>query len=309
MDERQKTELLRIAAGRVEFDSPMARRTTFRVGGNAEAVCEAGELEVLRRILPYLLKEQIPYLVMGRGSNLLVRDGGIRGVVIVLSENLGRIEWGKPDGSGILAGAGLSIADLLIGCRKRGLSGLEFLAGIPGTVGGAVAMNAGAFGSEIGAWVREITLVHPNGDCEVMERSRLRFSYRTLDMQQRAIIAQVGLRLKPETKKMVSEKISRYLTRRRASQPLEMASAGSVFRNPASDYAGRLIERAGLKGKIIGGAMISDRHANFIVNKGGATAADILSLIDLAREAVMRTADIHLELEIHVVGDPIRAHR
>jgi len=307
MDARQKTELLRIAAGRVEFDSPMTRRTTFRVGGNADAVCEAKDIEDLCRILPFLLEEKIPYLVIGRGSNLLVRDGGIRGVVIVLSGNLGRIECKEPDGSEILAGAGLSVADLLIGCRKRGLSGLEFLAGIPGTVGGAVAMNAGAFGDEIGAWVREVTLVHPNGELHVMDRSRLRFSYRALDIQKGAIIARAGFRLIRETGRIVAERISGYLWRRKSSQPIEDASAGSVFRNPPSDYAGRLIEQAGLKGKRIGGAMISDRHANFIVNKGGATAADILSLIDSVRETVMRTTGIQLKLEIHVVGDPFNA--
>jgi UDP-N-acetylmuramate dehydrogenase len=304
MDARQKTELLRIAAGRVEFDAPMTRRTTFRVGGNADVLCEAQDLEDLRRILPYLVREDIPYLVIGRGSNLLVRDGGIRGVVILLSGVLGRIDCSRPDECNILAGAGLSIADLLTWCRRRGLSGLEFLAGIPGTVGGAAAMNAGAFGNEIGTWVRELRLVDPRGEVHVIDPSRLSFSYRALDMEKGSVIAQVSFRLNPQTRKRVAEKISGYLTRRKASQPLQDASAGSVFRNPANDYAGRLIEQAGLKGKRIGGAMISDRHANFIVNKGGATAADILALINAAREAVMRTAGIALEMEIRVVGDP-----
>lgn len=304
MDARQKTELLRIAAGRVEFDSPMTQRTTFRVGGNAEALCDVEDMEDLCRILPYILKEEIPYLLVGRGSNLLVRDGGIKGVVILLSGNFSRVEFKKPDGSDILAGAGLAIADLLIACRQRGLSGLEFLAGIPGTVGGAVAMNAGAFGNEIGAWVREVTLVHPDGECHIMDQSRLRFSYRTLDIQKGAVIARVSFRLNLENQRIVSERIRGYLVRRKASQPLGDASAGSVFRNPPGDYAGRLIEQAGLKGKRIGGAMVSDRHANFIVNTGGATATDILRLIDLIRKAVMRTGGIQLKLEIHVVGDP-----
>ena len=305
MDARQKSELLRIAAGRVEFDAPMRRRTTFRLGGNADVLCEAQNLEDLCRILPYLVREEIPYLVIGRGSNLLVRDGGIRGAVILLSGVLGRIECSRPDGCDILAGAGLSIADLLIWCRRRGLSGLEFLAGIPGTVGGAAAMNAGAFGNEIGDWVRELRLVDPRGDVHLMDRTRLGFSYRALDMEKGAVIAEVGFRLNPETGKRVAKRISGYLKRRKASQPLQEASAGSVFRNPAGDYAGRLIEQAGLKGKRIGGAMISERHANFIVNQGGATAADVLSLIEDTRKAVMRTAGIALELEIRVVGDPV----
>ncbi|MCF8142942.1 MAG: UDP-N-acetylmuramate dehydrogenase [Deltaproteobacteria bacterium] len=309
MDARQKTELLRMAAGRIQFDSPMRRRTTFRVGGNAEALYEAPDLEDLRRILPFLVREEIPYLVMGRGSNLLVRDGGIRGVVILLSGDLDRIEWRQPDGTDILAGAGLSIVDLLIWCRRRGLSGLEFLAGIPGTVGGAVVMNAGAFGHEIGAWVREIREVDSHGKLHMVDRSRLTFSYRALDMQKGAIIAQVGFRLNRATEKDVAGRISGYLQRRKALQPLEHASAGSVFRNPPNDYAGRLIEKAGLKGKRFGGAMISDKHANFIVNTGGATAADILSLMNAAREAVMRTAGIALKPEIRVVGDPADGDR
>lgn len=304
MNPRQKAELLQIAGGRVEFDSPMTRRTTFRVGGNADALCEMHDLEDLCRILPYLVRENIPYLVIGRGSNLLVRDGGIRGVVILLSGALSQIHSKSPDGSEILAGAGLSIVDLLTGCRKRGLSGLEFLAGIPGTVGGAVAMNAGAFGDEIGAWVRELRLVDPRGEVHVIHRSRLTFSYRTLDMEKGAVIAQVAFRMNLENEKSIIEKISGCLKRRKASQPLEYPSAGSVFRNPVNDYAGRLIEQAGLKGKCIGGAMISDRHANFIITQAGASAADILALIDEARNAVMKTAGITLKLEIRVVGDP-----
>jgi len=304
VDARQKTELLRIAAGRVEFDAPMRRRTTFRVGGNAEVLYAATDLEDLCRIVSCLVRENIPYLVIGRGSNLLVRDGGIRGVVILLSGIFSRIEGGQPDESDVLAGAGLSIAGLLIWCRRRGLSGLEFLAGIPGTVGGAVAMNAGAFGDEIGAWVREIRLVDPHGELHTVDRSRLTFSYRSLEREKGTIIAQAGFRLNPDTGKGVAVRISGYLRRRKASQPIEDASAGSVFKNPPNDYAGRLIEQAGLKGKRLGGAMISPKHANFIVNTGRATAADVLALMDAAREAVMRTAGIELKPEIHVVGDP-----
>ena len=305
MNARQKTELLRIAPGPIEFDAPMTQHTTLRVGGNADVLCKAQTLDDLCRILPWLVREEIPYLVIGRGSNLLVGDGGIRGVVILLSGAFGRVEGRDqgPDGSDILAGAGLSIADLLIWCRRRGLTGLEFLAGIPGTVGGAVAMNAGAFGDEIGAWVREVRFVDPQGEIHVLDRSRLRFSYRAFNMETGGVISQVAFRMDLATEKRVLERISGCLKRRKASQPLEYPSAGSVFRNPAADYAGRLIEQAGLKGKRIGGAMISNKHANFIVNMGGATADDILSLIDAAREAVVRTAGITLELEIRVVGD------
>jgi UDP-N-acetylmuramate dehydrogenase len=243
--------------------------------------------------------------VIGRGSNLLVGDGGIGGVVILLSGSHAEIGRKKSDHSGISVGAGLAISDLLIWCRDAGISGLEFLAGIPGTVGGAVAMNAGAFGNEIGTRVTQIRLVTPRGELALIDRSRLRFSYRTLDLEKGAVITQVSFRLDRETGKTVSKRMAGYLRRRKERQPLEYSSAGSVFKNPANDYAGRLMEQAGLKGKEIGGAMISTRHANFIVNKGGATAADILALIDAAREAVWRSAGVQLELEIQVVGDPV----
>lgn len=304
MDPRQQDELLKIAVGRVEWNASMARRTTFRVGGTAEALCEIHELENLCRLLTYLGEQHIPYLVIGRGSNLLVRDGGLRGVVILLSGTLGQIDWGTSNGSDTVAGAGVSLVDLLIGCRRRGLSGLEFLAGIPGTVGGAVAMNAGAFGEEISAWIRELRIVDPQGKVFVVDRSRLAFSYRRLDIDQGAVIVQAAFRLNRGSETGVAEKISRCLKMRKGSQPLEYPSAGSVFRNPPNDYAGRLIEQAGLKGTSIGGAMVSERHANFIINKGGASASDILALIDAVKETVRKTAGVTLKLEIRVVGEP-----
>jgi len=302
MDERQKTELLRIAGRQIGFDFPMSRHTTFRVGGNAEAVYEASDPERLSRVVSFLAGEGIPYLVAGRGSNLLVKDGGIGGVVILLAGAFADIQYEGSDYSDILAGAGLSIVDLLIWCREEGISGLEFLAGIPGTVGGAVAMNAGAFGKEIGPRVREIRLVSQHGQLTARDRSRLKFSYRDLDLEAGVVITNVLFRLDRDTSKAVSEKIAGCLKRRKETQPLEYPSAGSIFKNPLNDHAGRLIEQAGLKGKRIGGAIISNKHANFIVNKGGATARDILTLINLAREEVRKTAGVQLELEIQVVG-------
>lgn len=304
MNPRQRAELFRIAGGRVEWDAPMSRRTTFRVGGQAEALCEVQEMEELSRLLTFLKTEGIPRLVIGRGSNLLVRDSGIRGVVIRLSGALGRIDWGPAGSLDVVAGAGASIADLLIGCRQRGLSGLEFLAGIPGTVGGAVVMNAGAFGHETGTWVKEVRIVTPGGNVRIVERSQLAFSYRRLDLAPGDVIALASFRLKRDAEKGVAQHIARNLKRRKASQPLEYPSAGSVFKNPPNDHAGRLIEKAGLKGRSVGGAMISERHANFIVNKGGATASDVLALIDLVRDAVYQTAGVTLELEVRVVGEP-----
>ncbi len=302
MDERQKTELLRIAGRQIGFDFPMSQHTTFRVGGNAEAVYKASDPEGLCRVVSFLVNEGIPYLVAGRGSNLLVKDGGIGGVVILLAGAFADIQYEGSDYSDILAGAGLSIVNLLIWCREEGISGLEFLAGIPGTVGGAVAMNAGAFGKEIGPRVREIRLVSQSGQPTARDRSRFRFSYRDLDLEAGVVITNVLFRLDRDTPETVSARIAGCLKKRKETQPLEYPSAGSIFKNPLNDYAGRLIEQAGLKGKRIGGAMISNKHANFIVNKGGATATDILTLINLARKEVRRTAGVQLELEIQIVG-------
>ena len=165
-------------------------------------------------------------------------------------------------------------------------------------------MNAGAFGNEIGARVLDIRLITQSGKLTIRERSRLGFSYRALDLEKGAVITHVAFRLNRDAQKTVSARIADYLKRRKETQPLEYPSAGSIFKNPVNDYAGRLIEQAGLKGERIGGAMISDKHANFIVNRGGATAADVLALIDRVRDEVKKTAGVQLELEIKVVGDP-----
>ena len=181
--------------------------------------------------------------------------------------------------------------------------GLEFLSGIPGTVGGAVAMNAGAFGEEIASRVKEVHMVDKRGDLIVRDRSsELEFSYRKLNMEKGNVIVRVRFRLTSEAEGTVAKRISDYLKRKKESQPLEYPSAGSVFKNPPDDYAGRLIEKAGLKGKKIGGAMISEKHANFIVNTGGAKAKDILDLIYLSQETVKKETGIQLEPEIRVVG-------
>jgi UDP-N-acetylmuramate dehydrogenase len=277
--------------------------TTFRVGGQAEALYEAVDLEVLKRVLAYLDKEHIPYLVVGRGSNILVKDNGLEGLVILLGGSLARVEEKETDDISVLAGAGLHLVELLSYCRSSGLGGLEFLSGIPGTVGGAVAMNAGAFGEEIASRVKEIHVVNTRGDLIIRDRSsELEFSYRKLNMEKGSVIVRVLFRLTSEAEGTVAKRISDYLKRKKESQPLEYPSAGSVFKNPPDDYAGRLIEKAGLKGKKIGGAMISEKHANFIVNTGGAKAKDILDLMYLAQETVKKETGIQLEPEIRVVG-------
>ena len=302
MDERQRRGLVEIMED-VKLDRAMSEHTTFRIGGKADAVCFVKELGELQQLLSYLGKEKIPYLVVGRGSNLLVRDSGFKGVVIIMRGKLAIIKHHKENDQILVAGGGLALSDLVKYCSQKGLGGLEFLAGIPGTVGGAVTTNAGAFGKDMGNVVQEIELVNPHGELISRHRPDLAFSYRASSILEGTVVVKVSLQCTRETPAIVSKRVADYLTRRKSTQPLEYPSAGSVFRNPPNDYAGRLIEETGLKGKKIGGAMISAKHANYIVNTGGARAHDVLALMEMAKERVRADTGIELEPEIKVVGD------
>jgi UDP-N-acetylmuramate dehydrogenase len=300
VDEERQRVLKGMLENNVAFDQTMERFTTFGVGGKAEAICFAEDNESLERLLAFAKETGSPCLVVGRGSNLLVKDGGVKGLVIILRGKLALFE--RTGEEAVFAGAGLHLAELLNACRREGLAGLEFLAGIPGTVGGAVAMNAGAWGKETGDVVIEVEMALPSGKRITRNRSNLYFSYRRFTMPEGAVIVKAGFHCSPENPEVVAEKMRHYLELRRKSQPLENPSAGSVFKNPPEDHAGRLIERVGLKGFRIGGAMISGKHANFIVNTGGATAGDVIALMELARKKVKEETGVDLEPEIRVVG-------
>jgi UDP-N-acetylmuramate dehydrogenase len=302
MNKEEKSELIRIGGGDIQWDISMADYTSFRTGGPLEALFEASDPEKLVRVLRFLRQERIPYMVLGRGSNLLVTEGGLEGVAIRLSGSLAEIGRDGEDGLCVHAGGGGFLPNLVSFCGSEGLSGLEFLAGIPGTVGGAVAMNAGAFGKEVQEVIRQITLIDRKG--EVIERGRgdLIFSYRHLEMEEGSIVIGVRFQLARENPEKVRKRISEHLRRRKETQPLEFPSAGSVFKNPPGDYAGRLIESAGLKGERVGGAMVSTQHANYIVNVGGATTEDILALARLVHGRVRQETGVELEMEIRVVG-------
>lgn len=302
MSKRQKKALMKIGAERLRFDFPMRSYTSFKIGGAAEALYQAKDLDDLNQVITYCLKEDLPFFILGRGSNLLVRDKGIEGVVIILGKGLAVIEQETQNETNLDVGGGASLSELLAFCQKKGLAGLEFLSGIPGSVGGAVAMNAGAFGHEIASKLKKIIIVNPKGELLTRDRSRFEFSYRHLNIPKGSVIVKVTFEMNKEAPEVISKRMTGYLRQRKRSQPLEYPSAGSVFKNPPNDYAGRLIEKAGLKGTRIGEAMISDKHANWIVNTGQARAEDILSLIDLAKERVKRETGILLEEEIKVVG-------
>ncbi len=303
MDKRQKEHLVQLAGDKIIFDCPMAQYTTWRIGGNGEALFKADNAEELRQVITYLNGEDIPYFPIGRGSNLLIKDKGIEGLVILLTGPLATIKPENDDDLKIMTGAGLPLLELMSYCRTSCRGGFEYFAGIPGTVGGAVIMNAGAFGQEFGDRVVEIHIITPEGRLEIRDKAQLRFTYRHFEIEQGAIIIRARLKADRETQEVVTERISNYLKKRKKNQPLDYPSAGSVFKNPPDDYAGRLIENTGLKGKKIGGAMISEKHANFIINTGDAMAKDVLDLIDLTQAEVKKQTGIELKTEIKVVGE------
>jgi UDP-N-acetylmuramate dehydrogenase len=302
VDEEGRRVLKSMLEKNVAFDQPMERWTTFRVGGKVDALCFVENLVTLRRVLAHAKEKGTPYLVVGRGSNLLVKDQGLIGMVLILRGQLARMEMTGNDGDLLCAGAGLPLSNLLNECRHQGLGGLEFLAGIPGAVGGAVAMNAGAWGKETADVLHEIEILSASGELVKASRANLRFSYRHLCVPEGSVIVKATFQCVRVGSQKVGESMRRYLDLRRKSQPLEYASGGSVFKNPPGDFAGRLIDGVGLKGFRVGGAMISTKHANFIVNTGGAKACDVLALMDLARKRVREEMGVDLQPEIRVVG-------
>jgi UDP-N-acetylmuramate dehydrogenase len=303
MNEETRRKLGAVADRDIEFDVPMARYTSFRAGGKAAALCFAKTLPQLQDLMSCLKDGGIPYRIIGKGSNLLVKDTGFEGVMIGLKGDFARVEKNAHEKNLLLAGGGVTVHVLLQYCTEEGLSGLEFLAGVPGTVGGSVAMNAGAWGMDVGSVIREIRLLTVEGDVMRKDRVELNFSYRRLAIPSGSVVLTAGFNLKEEAPKTIASRMAGYLKQRKEKQPLEFPNAGSVFKNPLNDYAGRLIEAAGLKGVRIGGAMISEKHANFIVNLGKAKARDILTLAEWVRDKVYQEKGVKLEMEIQVMGE------
>ncbi len=297
-------ELGEICKGPVILAASMSRFTTLRVGGPAEAlVCPASPLEVAR-IMKWAKRRGVAVSVIGAGSNLLVRDGGIRGVVMRIGPPMER--WEAAEGNGkihLKAQAGLPLPRLLRQAVLMGWGDLGFLVGIPGSLGGAVAMNAGTPDGCMGDLVEEVTWVDESGGIVTRGRGELDFSYRRLHRPRGVAIVEVCLASAPRDPREVWEELRQRMILRRNKQPYGTPSAGSVFKNPPGDHAGRIIEELGLKGLKRGGAMISELHANFIVNTGGASARDVLALIDEVRQRVERSCGIRLELEIQVLGE------
>ena len=296
-----RTTLRELLADRVAFDAPMARYTSLRVGGPADALATPRDRAELAALLAIAKQRGWPHFVIGAGFNTVVRDGGLPGLAIRLSAFR---ELEILPGPRVRAEAGVSHASLTKRCAEEGLSGLEFGAGIPGTVGGWLAMNAGIGSHEVKDVVDAVELLEP-GDAEPREipAAALDFRYRALHgTAPGAVLLAATCRLDTKDPATVKATMAELLARRAATQPLDVPSCGSVFKNPPDDFAGRLIEAAGLKGLREGGAEISTTHANFIVNRGGATAADIQTLIDRAREGVARASGTTLETEVRLIG-------
>ncbi len=300
-------------------DEPLAKHTTFRIGGPADWYASATSVEQLEALPELALEYGLPVTVLGGGSNLLVSDRGIRGLVIANQtrwHGLGaevRQRWNHPalrDGQ-LVAESGVLLAGLARSTFRQGLAGLEWAVSVPGTVGGAVIGNAGAHGSDTAANVAWVAVRYAGCARQVLSRDEMRYVYRSsmlkeqlLDPQRESkpVVLAAGFDLLPGDADELDRRADEYLARRRSSQPVE-PSAGSIFRNPPGDYAGRLIESLGLKGRQVGGAQASPRHANFIVNTGSATAADVAGLINLLREQVFTATGIRLVPEILFVGD------
>lgn len=294
-------ELMQAGIEKVWTDEPLANHTTWRIGGPADLLIQPKDKASLQKALQILHRHEIPWSVIGRGSNLLVRDRGIRGAVLKVAEGLSHCEF---RGEEVCVGAGYSMIRLAVETGKKGLTGMEFAGGIPGTVGGAVYMNAGAHGSDLSRILIDAEILFKNGESKVLSNEELSFSYRTSLLQkQKGIVLEARFQLRTGDRKEIAATLAANKERRRNTQPLQMPCAGSVFRNPPDDHAGRLIEAAGLKGYQIGGAQVSEKHSNFIVNCGGATAADVLTLINHVRSTILEKNGIDLHPEVLVVGE------
>jgi len=275
---------------------PMSRLTSFRIGGEAELIFRPRDEEDLLEALEILERQGVPWRPLGGGTNLLVADEGVKGVLLDLRQAASFLEV---EGSRVRVGAGASLAGLLLACIEGGLSGLEPLAGIPGTVGGAVKGNAGSGGVEIGNSLRAITVLSPRGK-EERGAEDLPLSYRPGPLASGEVLWEAVFQLEEGETEEIRAKVEGFLKERKRRQPLGLPSAGCIFKNPPGLYAGKLIEEVGLKGLRRGGAMISELHANFIVNLGGATFGDVMGLIETAKERVLREQGVELELEIEV---------
>lgn len=293
-----------VPADRLRRNEGLDRHTTYRVGGPADAMCLPETRSELLEVVTAAHVREIPWLVLGNGSNVLFSDEGFRGLVIKIRGSTpaeGTLWHLEQEGEYIRAGAGVSLPRLAWSAAAAGLSGLEFCTGIPGVVGGSIRGNAGAHGSDLSRVLESVELLQPSGSVVTIGVSEAGFSYRGSGIDRDSIVTGAVFRLTPDEPENVYERIRVFTEYRKRTQPSSDQSAGCMFKNPMGDKAGRLIDAAGCKGLQVGGSRVSDVHGNFVVNQGGATATDALRLIDLVRERVFERTGVALELEVRVM--------
>lgn len=294
--------LVQIAgADNVLIDEPMKKHTTFRIGGMADYFVTPTDVLSLTGIISECLKNNIEYYIIGNGSNLLVGDGGYRGVIVQLYDRFNNITW---QGQEVTVMAGALLSKVGRQAADKGCSGFEFATGIPGTVGGAVAMNAGAYGGEISDCIVKARLMDSKGNMKWYSKEELRLGYRkSVVIDEGLVVIEAVLRLQKSTREKVEKKLVQLMTARKEKQPLEFPSAGSTFKRPEGYFAGQLIQEAGLKGFAYGNAMVSDKHSGFVINKGNATAKEVITLISMVQEKVYENSGIRLEPEVKILGE------
>lgn len=287
--------------GQFQIHVPMAQYTTFRVGGPADILVSPNSQEEVCTLLVAIQAEQVPCTILGNGSNVLVLDKGIRGVVLKLGNALNGLVI---EGTRIRVEAGVLLSRLATAAADAGLTGLEFASGIPGSLGGAILMNAGAYGGEIGNLVRTVTVVDPNGQVRNLDREQMDFRYRhSVVMETGDIILSATLELAPDDPEAIHERIRDLTQKRITKQPLNFPSAGSTFKRPPGYFAAALIDQAGLRGYRVGDAQVSEKHTGFVVNRGHATASEILQLMDDVKTRVHAMSGVWLEPEVRILGE------
>ncbi len=288
----------------IKTNEDMSKHTSFKVGGKADIFIKINDIQDLKYILDFTKKNNIPLTIIGNGSNVLVKDNGIRGITIYLNFDDIQIDE-KQNGEVIVTvGSGVKLAMLAVILQKKGIAGFEFASGIPGTIGGAIRMNAGAYGKEMKEVVENVTYIDEEGNKHKLENEQMDFSYRHSRFKEKQeIIIEAQLKFQKEDAEKIKERMDEYRKARMEKQPIDMPSAGSTFKRGTNYISAKLIDDAGLKGYEIGGAQVSEKHAGFIVNKGNATAQDILDLIDYVIKVVYEKFGKILELEVEVIGE------
>ncbi len=303
LDDAFKNKLAKIlTSNQIIFNAPMSEHTTFKIGGAADVLTFPSNIDEVAAVIKLTNAFKIPYAILGNGSNVLVLDKGIRGAVIKFSDNFfGKI---RIDGEKIIADAGATLKAVSNFAAEKSLSGLEFAVGIPGSIGGAIYMNAGAYGGEMKNIVDKVTAISPFGEIISFDANELNLGYRQSIFQQNGCaICEVELNLVHGNFDEIKNQMAEFTQRRESKQPLEFPSAGSTFKRPAGYFAGTLIDQTGLKGLKVGGAMVSEKHAGFVVNAGNATAEDVLNLINEVRRRVMEVKGVMLTPEVRILGE------